>query len=249
MHLNSRTLILTFLFVLLLLASHASAPAMLAATAVQDEAIPAERLLNADGTLNLNTGYSGSVDLANWRVDLDPQRGPVLAPKVAGTWNALGTGISNGNVLAIAISGSNVYVGGFFTDAGGNANADYIARWNGSTWSALGSTPLNDYVGAIALSGSNVYVGGTFTDAGGNANADRIAFFAPTQSTTTLTASPNPALVGQAVTLRAMVSCPGFTPTGNVQFSANGSSLGTVALNGGGQATLPTSFSSPACIR
>ncbi|MEM1094202.1 MAG: hypothetical protein AAGJ10_06325 [Bacteroidota bacterium] len=77
-------------------------------------------------------------------------------------------------MFAITISGSDVYVGGLFTDAGGNANADRIARWDGSQWHPLGSG-LNDAVHDIALNGSDVYVGGRFTDAGGNANADRIA--------------------------------------------------------------------------
>jgi hypothetical protein len=36
------------------------------------------------------------------------------------------------------VSGSDVYVGGVFTDAGGNPNADRIARWDGSAWQALG---------------------------------------------------------------------------------------------------------------
>ncbi len=65
-------------------------------------------------------------------------------------------------------------MGGDFTDAGGDANADYIARWDGAAWHALGSG-LNDTVYAIAVAGSNVYVGGSFTDAGGDANADHIA--------------------------------------------------------------------------
>jgi hypothetical protein len=59
-----------------------------------------------------------------------------------------------------------VYVGGWFTDAGGNPNADYIARWDGSQWHALGSG-LSRPVYAIAVSGTDVYVGGEFTDAGG----------------------------------------------------------------------------------
>jgi hypothetical protein len=88
-------------------------------------------------------------------------------------WQALGNGLNN-TVYAVAVSGSDVYVGGAFTDAGGNPNADRIARWDGSAWQALGSG-LNSWVSAIAVSGTNVYVGGAFTDAGGNPNADRIA--------------------------------------------------------------------------
>src|SRR5262245_18731817 len=110
---------------------------------------PAEPLLNAaasvaaadfvrpDGTLDLTRGVSAPLNLSGWNVTLDPARGPVLSQQIAsGTWNALGTGL-NSTVNAIAVSGSDVYVGGAFTDAGGNANADRIARWNGSTWIAL----------------------------------------------------------------------------------------------------------------
>ena len=46
------------------------------------------------------------------------------------------TGI-NQEVLALAVNDNGVYVGGYFTDAGGNTNADGIALWNGSSWSAL----------------------------------------------------------------------------------------------------------------
>jgi len=56
-------------------------------------------------------------------------------------WSALGTGLSgglNGEVRALAVSGSNVYAGGWFATAGGSG-ANRIAKWNGNTWSALGS--------------------------------------------------------------------------------------------------------------
>ncbi|MCK9369102.1 hypothetical protein M0R04_04040 [Candidatus Dojkabacteria bacterium] len=91
------------------------------------------------------------------------------------SWNTMGAGV-NGTVSAIAISGSNVYAGGAFTEAGENSNVNRIAYWNGSTWNALGSG-VNNTVSAIAISGSNVYVGGTFTLAGGVTNTARIAYW------------------------------------------------------------------------
>ncbi len=41
-------------------------------------------------------------------------------------------------VYALAVSGTNLYAGGWFTTAGG-VPANYIAKWDGSAWSALGS--------------------------------------------------------------------------------------------------------------
>ncbi|MDD2942348.1 MAG: carboxypeptidase-like regulatory domain-containing protein [bacterium] len=80
----------------------------------------------------------------------------------------------SGGINSLAVSGSDIYVGGGFINAGGDAAADYIARWNGSSWQALG-LGLTAPVYAVALSGSNVYVGGNFVNAGGDANADYIA--------------------------------------------------------------------------
>src|SRR5438876_1002688 len=68
-------------------------------------------------------------------------------------------------VFALAVSGSDLYAGGYFTTAGG-ISATNIARWNGSSWTALGSG-MNDQVDALAVSGSDLYAGGYFTTAGG----------------------------------------------------------------------------------
>src|ERR1043165_6587867 len=52
-------------------------------------------------------------------------------------WTALGSGV-NDQVVGVAVSGCNVYAGGYFTNAG-SLPASYIAKWNGSGWSSLGS--------------------------------------------------------------------------------------------------------------
>ena len=80
------------------------------------------------------------------------------------TVSALGTGV-NGTPQTIAIdSNGNVYAGGLFTSAGGVANTNHIAKWNGTTWSAL-STGLNSYVWSMDFSPSgNLIIGGEFTD-------------------------------------------------------------------------------------
>ena len=88
-----------------------------------------------------------------------------------GAWFPLDSGV-NGTIWAIAVSGTDVYVGGTFTTAGG-VSAKRIAKWDGTSWSALG-TGLNNTVFCITVSGNDVYVGGGFTNAGG-VSANRIA--------------------------------------------------------------------------
>ncbi|MDX6515622.1 MAG: hypothetical protein QOH73_1288 [Gaiellaceae bacterium] len=102
-----------------------------------------------------------------------------------GGWNRLGTdgtpsGASlNGHVTALnADTPGALYVGGSFTNAGGIASADRIAKWDGTKWSALGTTPLGTgSVFAIATYAGKVYAGGTFVNAGGQAAADYLAVF------------------------------------------------------------------------
>ena len=83
----------------------------------------------------------------------------------------------NGHVNALNTQNPGVlYVGGPFTNAGGKANADYLAKWNGVTWSAVNeSVTLNGAVDAIAYHAGNVYVGGQFTNVGGDPNIDYLA--------------------------------------------------------------------------
>src|SRR5207253_2783715 len=55
-------------------------------------------------------------------------------------WSALGSGVTHSGlpspVYALATSGSNLYVGGIFTSAGGTP-ANNIALWDGASWSTL----------------------------------------------------------------------------------------------------------------
>ncbi|MCC5866160.1 MAG: Ig-like domain repeat protein, partial [Wenzhouxiangella sp.] len=92
-----------------------------------------------------------------------------------------GNGVG-GTVNALAVSGSELYVGGNFTMAniGAPITANRIARWNGSAWSALGSGGGNGVggtVNALAVSGNKLYLGGHFTHAniGAPITANRIA--------------------------------------------------------------------------
>ncbi len=84
-------------------------------------------------------------------------------------------------VRAIAVVGSNVYVGGDFTTAGGVA-ASHLARWNGTSWSAVGSgltnnsanvTPTVNAIAAYVNSSHQtvLYIGGSFDNANPPENA------------------------------------------------------------------------------
>lgn len=93
---------------------------------------------------------------------------------VAGTFSALGTGLSGqGNRLFIDPQG-NVYVGGNFATANG-VTVNNITYWNGTTFVALGSggtKGVNNTVNGIAMnSAGTLYVTGQFTTAGGGAAA------------------------------------------------------------------------------
>jgi hypothetical protein len=129
-----------------------------------------------------------------------------------GGWDNLGTGATpathalNGGVYALNTDAPGVlYVGGAFTDAGGDPNADYIASWNGTKWAALGSSTLNGAVNAIAYSGGKIYVGGVFTNAGGNANADFLAVW-DGKSWGTVCNAPGSAITGTVFALEVIGS-------------------------------------------
>lgn len=96
------------------------------------------------------------------------------------SFSPLGSGIhfpngsspdGEGKALAVFDDGTGpaLFVGGFFSVAGGGA-ASHVAKWNGAAWSALGSG-VDDEVRALLVfddgSGSALYAAGEFTSAGG----------------------------------------------------------------------------------
>ncbi len=95
--------------------------------------------------------------------------------------NGAGNGAFNSAVLDVAWIGSTLYAGGVFTNAAGNADADFLAAWNGSSWTAKGSAvgvpALNGAVRSLDAQGGKLYVAGQFTNAGAVAEADRLAVY------------------------------------------------------------------------
>jgi len=96
-------------------------------------------------------------------------------------WSALSSGLGNGIypawVRALAVHGTDLYAGGFFTDAGGTS-VDCIARWDGSAWFALGSgVDDRDYlpqVMAITFVNEDLHIGGAFA-LSGNTTVNHVA--------------------------------------------------------------------------
>lgn len=77
-----------------------------------------------------------------------------------------------GPIYALAVYDNELIAAGGFTQIGG-ANANYIARWNGTSWQSLGSG-MNGWVYSLLVCNGKLFAGGSFTLAGG-ANAKRIA--------------------------------------------------------------------------
>ncbi len=192
-------------------------------------------VLTPDG--RIMEGASGSFDPEGFRMTYGPDGEPLFVEEASlsgepapfperqydrGTWYPLGSGVGGGTypwVYAIAVSGSDVYVGGDFTKAGG-ITVNYIAQWDGSSWYPLGSGVggggTYPQVNAVAVSGSDVYVGGQFTQAGGNP-ANYIARWrdpdvginaTPEVITGTIHASPNPTASGVELSFQS----DGFSP-------------------------------------
>jgi hypothetical protein len=83
-----------------------------------------------------------------------------------GNWHALANGGLNGVVNSLAVSGSEVYVGGAFTQTanGTVTGLSHIARYDAGTgtWHALAQGGLDDTVFELTFVGKDLYVGGAF---------------------------------------------------------------------------------------
>ncbi|MCH7792775.1 MAG: hypothetical protein IID31_10925 [Planctomycetes bacterium] len=95
-------------------------------------------------------------------------------------WSSVGGGV-DGLVYSMAVhddgTGPALFVGGWFSAAGGVLATSHVAKWNGSVWSPLpGDT--DSLVIAMRVfddgSGASLYIGGNFGRAGG-IDANRIA--------------------------------------------------------------------------
>jgi len=113
----------------------------------------ASSTVRADGDMNgvvtvLTADSNGTLYAGGTFSNLE---GIAAADKVAsysgGVWHALGSGPGPGggaldsNVRSLAAHGTDVYVGTDTVNVAGIAQADHVAKWNGSAWSALSAMP------------------------------------------------------------------------------------------------------------
>ncbi|MFI5253380.1 MAG: SBBP repeat-containing protein [Bacteroidota bacterium] len=135
---------------------------------------PLGKYLDSQGKLKLPRGFKGNLDPKGWRIDGGLKGAPRFIKSTTSNnpddprWDdRFAIGDLDGAVNAIAVMGSNVYVGGEFLIAG-NQVANHIAMWDGEKWNALGQG-LSGVPNAIALVGDTVYVGGRIDNFTGNA--------------------------------------------------------------------------------
>jgi len=98
-----------------------------------------------------------------------------------GTWAVLAGGL-NAPVSALAFGpDGTLYIGGLFTAAGGNPQADYFCTWNGVAFGNLGNPDaagsVNEVKAITVAQNGDIYVGGDFTTFANVANADRVAYW------------------------------------------------------------------------
>ena len=119
--------------------------------------------LEIDGDNGTSLDYNDTLANADYIVKRDR----------LGVWSAMAgvTGVIN--AIAQHPITKEIYIGGNFTNAGGDPNADYLAKWDGSAWVSV-VAGCNNVIYALAFDASgNLYIGGAFTD-WGDTNGDGI---------------------------------------------------------------------------
>ena len=87
-----------------------------------------------------------------------------------------GVVLSPGVKKILKVSNTEIYVVGCFTNFAGVAEADYVAKWNGTSWTALGASgDINAIVHDVVVYKGDIHIAGEFTDAGGDVAADMVA--------------------------------------------------------------------------
>ena len=105
---------------------------------------------------------------------------PYIAEWNGNSWINLALGVNN-SVESLAVSGTNLFVGGYFTFATNTGpvaiSTTLIAEWNGSSWSALGTGvgAAGGAVDALVMIGGKLVAGGGAISRAGTMGANNIA--------------------------------------------------------------------------
>lgn len=132
---------------------------------------------------------SGTLYAGGGFTDMDTIQAADHVAAYDGAWHAMGgTPLDpavDQFVRSLTTIGTDVLVGTDSVDVGNIAQADHVARWNGSAWSAVGANtagsngwfPAVATIDALDAYGSIIVAAGSFQNANGIAAADQIAYF------------------------------------------------------------------------
>jgi len=144
----------------------------------------------------------------------------------ASAWNPSANGPSAWNrnangryahVVALAVSGSTVYVGGYFTSIGGRRRHNIAALdARSGRASAWNPNPNSRYAGVVALavSGSTIYAGGEFTSIGSRARHNIAALDARSGRASAWNPNPNNGVDALALSRSTIYAGGAFTSVG-----------------------------------
>lgn len=125
--------------------------------------------LNRDGSLRTPAYFSARLNAERWRVSTASDGSPRFtqgADPADAAWDDRFCLVSPNSVVnAIAVNGTDVYIGGAFTQIGSDTVYSLI-KWNGRNWSILDSS-MDGQIYALAVNGNDLYAGGWFTTING----------------------------------------------------------------------------------
>ncbi len=187
----------------------------------------------SSGTRSITAVYSGDLNYLG-------KTSKVLKQVV----NKYTSNTSAASSLNPSVYGQAVNLTSQVTSASPNQPTGTVTFKNGA--SSLGTVPLvNGFallkktnLPAGTLSITATYNGDTLNNKSTSPTLSQVVGQATT--TTTVTSSPNPSVVGENVVFKATVKSPTVVPVGTVTFTAGTTTLGTVSLSGG-KASLTTS--------
>ncbi len=190
-------------------------------------------------------------------LSLNPTTGPVTQAGIKyTTTTACPTGFNGSGIVRIVDPGTGATAS--IAPANNAVTTPFTGTFNGTF--ALAEAEFPDIVGATSEvtvicfagasgQGASEPVQSAFVAISTDGNTyTETANGGPAATTTTLTASPNPATVGQTVNLKATVSDGGSTPAGTVQFETGGSDIGGPVTTVNGVASTTTTASATGTV-